>query len=55
MGVDAKLHLRVDVNQGWLVSIVDQVPAWDLNRAVQFASPADNGISGWKTPGLPGL
>lgn len=33
-GVGDRLHLGVDVNQGWLVSIVDRVPAWDLNRAV---------------------
>ncbi|MEZ4577016.1 MAG: mandelate racemase/muconate lactonizing enzyme family protein [Desulfobacterales bacterium] len=50
-GVDGNLHLGVDVNQGWLVSIVDQVPAWDLNRAVQFASAChDNGIHWLEEP-----
>lgn len=35
-GVGDKLVLGVDANQGWLVSIVDRVPAWDL--------PAGDGI-----------
>ncbi|MGV7929073.1 MAG: mandelate racemase/muconate lactonizing enzyme family protein [Spirochaetota bacterium] len=29
--------LGVDANQGWLVTIVDKVPAWDLARAKKFA------------------
>lgn len=29
--------LGVDANQGWLVTIVDRVPAWDLARAKKFA------------------
>ncbi|MBW2215446.1 MAG: hypothetical protein JRF48_13705 [Deltaproteobacteria bacterium] len=29
-GVGDDLVLGVDANQGWLVSIVDRVPAWDL-------------------------
>ena len=50
-GVGDKLHLGVDVNQGWLVSIVDRVPAWDLNRAVQFAAAChDNGIEWLEEP-----
>jgi L-alanine-DL-glutamate epimerase-like enolase superfamily enzyme len=36
-GVGEDFVLGVDANQGWLVSIVDQVPAWDLTRAVDFA------------------
>ena len=32
------LELGVDANQGWLVSIVDRVPAWDLDRAKSFAA-----------------
>jgi len=50
-GMGDKLHLGVDVNQGWLVSIVDRVPAWDLNRAVQFASAChENGIEWLEEP-----
>lgn len=36
-GVGEKMKLAVDANQGWLVSIVDRVPAWDLERATDFA------------------
>lgn len=46
-GVGNQLKLGVDANQGWLVSIVDRIPAWDFNRARDFASAcADNDI-GW--------
>jgi D-galactarolactone cycloisomerase len=37
-GVGDTLELGVDANQGWLVSIVDRIPAWDLNRAKEFAA-----------------
>lgn len=37
-GVGDDLTLGVDANQGWLVSIVDRVPAWDLKRAKEFAA-----------------
>ncbi len=37
-GIGKKMALGVDANQGWLVSIVDQVPAWDLKRAKEFAA-----------------
>jgi D-galactarolactone cycloisomerase len=37
-GVGNDLELGVDANQGWLVSIVDRVPAWDLERAKSFAA-----------------
>ena len=44
-GVEGKMGLGVDANQGWLVSIVDKVPAWDLPRAKEFARACgDNGI-----------
>jgi L-alanine-DL-glutamate epimerase-like enolase superfamily enzyme len=36
-GIEGKMRLGVDANQGWLVSIVDRVPAWDLARAKEFA------------------
>jgi D-galactarolactone cycloisomerase len=36
-GVGDQLALGVDANQGWLVSIVDRIPAWDLERAKEFA------------------
>ena len=37
-GVGDDLVLGVDANQGWLVSIVDKVPAWTLERAREFAA-----------------
>jgi D-galactarolactone cycloisomerase len=37
-GVGDALVLGVDANQGWLVSIIDRVPAWDLKRAKEFAA-----------------
>lgn len=44
-GIDGRMQLGVDANQGWLVSIVDRVPAWDLARAENFARAcADNGL-----------
>ena len=43
--------LGVDANQGWLVSIVDRVPAWDLKRATDFAKAcADNKIEWLEEP-----
>ncbi len=36
-GIGKKMKLGVDANQGWLVSIVDKVPAWDYDRAKDFA------------------
>jgi D-galactarolactone cycloisomerase len=36
-GLEDKMKLGVDANQGWLVSIVDRIPAWDLARAKDFA------------------
>jgi len=41
----------VDANQGWLVSIVDRVPAWDLRRATEFAVAChQNGIEWLEEP-----
>ncbi|MBU2515729.1 mandelate racemase/muconate lactonizing enzyme family protein [bacterium] len=36
-GMGDGFTLGVDANQGWLVSIVDKVPAWDFERAKAFA------------------
>ncbi len=45
------LVLGVDANQGWLVSIVDRVPAWDLERATEFASACHaNGLEWLEEP-----
>jgi D-galactarolactone cycloisomerase len=50
-GVGHKMALGVDANQGWLVSIVDRVPAWDLERATAFAGACfDNGIQWLEEP-----
>jgi L-alanine-DL-glutamate epimerase-like enolase superfamily enzyme len=50
-GIGPEMALGVDANQGWLVSIVDRVPAWDLKRAAAFASAcADNGIDWLEEP-----
>lgn len=43
--------LGVDANQGWLVTIVDKVPAWDLARAKKFADACHrNGIEWLEEP-----
>jgi D-galactarolactone cycloisomerase len=50
-GIGDELTLGVDANQGWLVSIVDRVPAWDLSRAKEFAAACyDNGIEWLEEP-----
>ena len=50
-GIGDDMVLGVDANQGWLVSIVDRVPAWDLARAVEFAAAcADNAIEWLEEP-----
>ncbi len=50
-GVGDELVLGVDANQGWLVSIVDRVPAWDLQRATEFAGACyQNGIDWLEEP-----
>jgi len=43
--------LGVDANQGWLVTIVDRIPAWDLKRAKKFADACyANGIEWLEEP-----
>ena len=50
-GVGEDLVLGVDANQGWLVSIVDRLPAWNLERATAFASACfDNRIEWLEEP-----
>ena len=50
-GVGDKIALGVDANQGWLVSIVDRLPAWDLERATAFAFACfDNQIDWLEEP-----
>ena len=50
-GVGDDLVLGVDANQGWLVTIVDKIPAWDLERATQFAEAChDNNIAWLEEP-----
>lgn len=39
--------LGVDANQGWLVSIVDKIPAWDLARAKKFADACHRNGMEW--------
>lgn len=46
-GVGDDLALGVDANQGWLVSIVDRVPAWDLKRAREFAAACHDNRIDW--------
>ena len=50
-GVGEALRLGVDANQGWLVTIVDKIPAWDLERASEFARACrDNGMAWLEEP-----
>ena len=35
--VGHKMHIAVDANQGWRVTIVKKAPLWDLDRAKRFA------------------
>lgn len=46
-GVGNGLVLGVDANQGWLVSIVDRLPAWDLARASAFAAACSDNEIDW--------
>lgn len=46
-GVGDNFGLGVDANQGWLVSIVDKIPAWDLHRAIEFAKACHANNIGW--------
>jgi D-galactarolactone cycloisomerase len=50
-GVGGGPVIGVDANQGWLVSIVDKIPEWDLQRAIDFAKAcADNQIEWLEEP-----
>ncbi|MCX5772850.1 MAG: mandelate racemase/muconate lactonizing enzyme family protein [Candidatus Hydrogenedentes bacterium] len=50
-GLDGKMALGVDANQGWLVSIIDRPPAWDLKRATEFAAACHaNGLRWLEEP-----
>jgi L-alanine-DL-glutamate epimerase-like enolase superfamily enzyme len=50
-GIGDEMALAVDANQGWLVSIVDRLPAWDLQRAKAFADAcAENRIAWLEEP-----
>lgn len=50
-GVKDKMTLGVDANQGWLVTIVDKIPAWDLKRAKEFAAAChSNGLDWLEEP-----
>jgi len=46
-GVGDDLVLGVDANQGWLVTIVDEVPAWDLKRAQEFSKACEANNITW--------
>lgn len=46
-GLGDGLTLGVDANQGWLVSIIDKIPAWDLKRAVEFAAACYDNNMAW--------
>ncbi|MBU2645638.1 mandelate racemase/muconate lactonizing enzyme family protein [bacterium] len=46
-GVGDEMVLGVDANQGWLVSIVDRIPAWDLKRAKEFAAACHDNRIDW--------
>jgi len=46
-GIGDDFGLGVDANQGWLVSIVDKIPAWDLRRAIEFAKACHANDIGW--------
>lgn len=50
-GIGDLLKLGVDANQGWLVTIVDKIPAWNLKRATEFSNACyDNGIAWLEEP-----
>ena len=50
-GIGDRLKLGVDANQGWLVTIVDKIPAWNFDRAREFAAAcADNDIQWLEEP-----
>jgi L-alanine-DL-glutamate epimerase-like enolase superfamily enzyme len=49
--VDQEFPLMIDANQGWLVTIVDRIPGWNLNRAQGFVeSISDQNIKWLEEP-----
>ena len=50
-GLGDRMALGVDANQGWLVSIIDRIPACDLQRATEFAAACHaNGLKWLEEP-----
>jgi len=45
--VDQEFPLMIDANQGWLVTIVDRIPAWDLDRAQRFVKSIEDQNIKW--------
>lgn len=45
--VDNDFPLMIDANQGWLVTIVDRIPAWDLYRARRFVESVEDQNIWW--------
>ena len=45
--VDQEFPLMIDANQGWLVTIVDRIPAWDLNHARRFVESIEDQNIRW--------
>ncbi|UCE11443.1 MAG: mandelate racemase/muconate lactonizing enzyme family protein [Candidatus Thorarchaeota archaeon] len=45
--VDAEFPLMVDSNSGWPVTIVDNIPAWDLERAQAFVEEVSDQNLWW--------
>ncbi|MCP4503795.1 MAG: mandelate racemase/muconate lactonizing enzyme family protein [Deltaproteobacteria bacterium] len=45
--LDDDVQLMVDANQGWLVSILDPAPKWDLERAKRFCKVAEECNLSW--------
>jgi L-alanine-DL-glutamate epimerase-like enolase superfamily enzyme len=45
--VDQEFPLMIDANQGWLVTIVDRIPAWDLSRARLFVESVEDQNIWW--------
>ena len=45
--VSEELEIGVDANQGWPVTLIDDAPIWDLERATLFAHECDDLGVGW--------
>ncbi|HOO55905.1 MAG TPA: mandelate racemase/muconate lactonizing enzyme family protein [bacterium] len=49
--VGDKIRVSIDVNQGWLVTMLADIPAWTLDRATEFVKVCeDNGIAWLEEP-----